>query len=72
MTLLANKIFELVEETLISPERQIIWRGHLDANNSNSQIWKIVVTFPVYDENNVPEEVHVRAVRRDGGQGDPE
>lgn len=71
MTLLANKILEIVEETLISPERQIIWRGHLDANNSNSQIWKIVVTYPMFENSNI-EELHVRAVRRDGGTGDPE
>lgn len=62
MSLLANKIAEMIDSAISSTDYQGLWRGNL-----NEQSWKIVVE---YDTN--ANSVHVRAVRRDGGEGVPE
>jgi ssDNA-binding replication factor A large subunit len=59
MTLLATKISELVDAAIANNEVSV-WRGIL-----STQEWKILAQSD-------GREVHVKAVRRDDGEGEPE
>lgn len=59
MTLISTKISELVDAAIANNEVNV-WRGIL-----STQEWKIIA------QSN-GKEIFVRAIRRDGGEGEPE
>lgn len=60
MTLLANKIAEVVDEAL-AQSKTVTWRGIL-----STQEWKIIAHYIDNDE------INIKAVRRDDSTGAPE
>lgn len=61
MTLLANKIAEMIDELLNSQEEMLMWRGVL-----NTQSWKIVL----YRKLTQPTEITIHAKKRDESNGE--
>ena len=56
MSLLAQKIGELVDEARSTPNVPILFRDYIDG-----ELWKIIIT---YDDNNIPQ-FSIRVIRRD-------
>lgn len=56
MSLLAQKIAELVDEAMLTPDVPILFRDYID-----NELWKIIIT---YDTNDIPQ-FNIRVVRRD-------
>jgi hypothetical protein len=56
MSLLAQKIAELVDEAMLTPNVPILFRDYIDG-----ELWKIIIT---YDGNDISQFI-IRVIRRD-------
>jgi hypothetical protein len=56
MSLLAQKIGELVDEAMLTPATPILFRDYIE-----DELWKIIIT---YEDTEVPQFI-IKVVRRD-------
>ena len=56
MSLLAQKIAELVDEARLTQNVPVLFRDYIDG-----ELWKIIIT---YDDNDIPQ-FSIRVIRRD-------